>query len=471
MYQMRDRYQVSDHVFSIILNFLSRFTSDTIGCRIRDHLKSKAHQAASKVTTVVQLLPNVVDKMVGMEERNDHFRDKLLEAWIAADIPLDKLLNPKLRAFLQWLINSEKMDVKLPNPRTLRRNTMKLFSRKREEIRKRIRGNDVYLLIDETPDAESRNVVNVMVGILDGNVTKPWLVNVSYPKIVDNLAIRKIVVETCSILWRGKNVFPHLKVIISDQAAYMLLAVRKLKENDVSFPHLKHVTCVIHAANLVCDSIRKQFTLVNLFLSKEKKFFKNSGKKKRDFKEKTGLKLPPFPILVRWGSWLKCVNYHLNGSNFAKIKKFFLETGEENGAQENQVLKDLKKILSGEKLENDLLELSQYSYLPALMTTLEKRSLSLIEQVQLVAQIRSIISGSVHEDVLNSSLAKNPDYLLITGCALPLEERLNLKFCPLANSDIERSFSTYRSLLSDRRRSFTTENLKHMMIIKCNSDL
>ena len=158
MYQMQDRFRVGDHVFSIVLYFLSRFTSDTIGCRTRDRLKSNVHQAASKVTTVVQFLPNVMDKVVGTEERNNHFRDKLLEAWIAANIPLDELLIPKLRAFLQRLISSGKLDVKVPNPRTLRRNTMKLFSQKRGEIRKRIRGKDVYLLIDETTDAESRNM-------------------------------------------------------------------------------------------------------------------------------------------------------------------------------------------------------------------------------------------------------------------------------------------------------------------------
>ncbi len=37
-----------------------------------------------------------------------------------------------------------------------------------------------------------------------------------------------------------------------------------------------------------------------------------------------------------------------------------------------------------------------------------------------------------------------------------------------ASCDVERSFSKYKSVLSDRREGFTVENLKYVLILNCN---
>ncbi|KAF7633441.1 hypothetical protein Mgra_00007128 [Meloidogyne graminicola] len=43
------------------------------------------------------------------------------------------------------------------------------------------------------------------------------------------------------------------------------------------------------------------------------------------------------------------------------------------------------------------------------------------------------------------------------------------KFAPLTSSDVERSFSIYKSVLSDNRMSFTLDNLEKYLICVYNS--
>ena len=43
------------------------------------------------------------------------------------------------------------------------------------------------------------------------------------------------------------------------------------------------------------------------------------------------------------------------------------------------------------------------------------------------------------------------------------------RFAPISNANVERSFSKFNLILTDRRYSFTEENLKYNMIVNYNS--
>jgi len=43
------------------------------------------------------------------------------------------------------------------------------------------------------------------------------------------------------------------------------------------------------------------------------------------------------------------------------------------------------------------------------------------------------------------------------------------KYAPITSVDVERSFSTYKTILSDKHRSFKFENIRKHLIIQCNS--
>lgn len=97
------------------------------------------------------------------QERDVLIKD-LIEAFIAADTPFHKLTNPKFRMFIQSLAGLHKIS----HPNSLRRKLAETAQSKLEKIREIIKNKDAYLMIDETPDTVPRNVVNVLVGVLDG---------------------------------------------------------------------------------------------------------------------------------------------------------------------------------------------------------------------------------------------------------------------------------------------------------------
>ena len=43
----------------------------------------------------------------------------------------------------------------------------------------------------------------------------------------------------------------------------------------------------------------------------------------------------------------------------------------------------------------------------------------------------------------------------------------SLKYCPVQSADVERSFSVYKTVLTDRRHNLTEANLQKMMICNC----
>ena len=43
------------------------------------------------------------------------------------------------------------------------------------------------------------------------------------------------------------------------------------------------------------------------------------------------------------------------------------------------------------------------------------------------------------------------------------------KYAPITSTDVERSFSRYKNLLSNNRRVFHMENLKKILVVQCNN--
>ncbi|XP_025410454.1 uncharacterized protein LOC112683585 [Sipha flava] len=73
-------------------------------------------------------------------------------------------------------------------------------------------------------------------------------------------------------------------------------------------------------------------------------------------------------------------------------------------------------------------------------------------------QISSILSGSISTmDGLPEDLSTN--------------DLIFYKYAPMTSVDVERSFSVYKNLLSQNRRSFKLENIKKYHIIQCNLGL
>ncbi len=84
------------------------------------------------------------------------------------------------------------------------------------------------------------------------------------------------------------------------------------------------------------------------------------------------------------------------------------------------------------------------------------------EQIEILDSVKSRLKGKPSEKLKNS-LNTNPDndHNFI----------MQIKFAPLVSVDAKRSFSIYKSILTDRRHNLTEENIEHFNVINYNKFL
>jgi hypothetical protein len=75
-----------------------------------------------------------------------------------------------------------------------------------------------------------------------------------------------------------------------------------------------------HGLNRVAETIRLEFPLVNSLVTNIKKVFIKAPLRVQVYREKLpGIPLPPEPVLTRWGTWLKAVDFI--STNYNGIKE------------------------------------------------------------------------------------------------------------------------------------------------------
>ena len=130
---------------------------------------------------------------------------------------------------------------------------------------------------------------------------------------------------------------------------------------------------------------------------------------------------------------------------------------------------NLKKLINDKLLQDQLLEIKEYIFLTQIITQLQEQNIKLDKQKSLLEDAKCKLTGFAREK-LDKSLSKNPD--LETFCNNnDYDHRLITEYAPLVSVDVERSFSKYKNLLTDKRQSFLPENLKINLIIQYNKFL
>uniref|UniRef100_A0A8D8PLB4 HAT C-terminal dimerisation domain-containing protein n=1 Tax=Cacopsylla melanoneura TaxID=428564 RepID=A0A8D8PLB4_9HEMI len=81
--------------------------------------------------------------------------------------------------------------------------------------------------------------------------------------------------------------------------------------------------------------------------------------------------------------------------------------------------------------------------------------------------IRKMINFDLKQKKVN-------EYLNGSGTSLPttidVGKSSKFKYCPMTSVDVERSFSSYKYILEDRRHRFTMENLGKIMVLHFNQN-
>src|SRR5713101_2509779 len=142
--------------------------------RLSEHLKSRNHLQKVDIKDKPKtqtLLRDVFNCEQSTSNDQTQFNKDMTKAFLSADIPFHKLNNFYFKNFLKKYI-----DFAIPEESTLRKNyTKDVYEDTLQKIRNTIGEKDIFLMIDETTDVESRYVFNVLVGKLDGEPVKAML--------------------------------------------------------------------------------------------------------------------------------------------------------------------------------------------------------------------------------------------------------------------------------------------------------
>jgi len=300
-----------------------------------------------------------------------------------------------------------------------------------------------------------------MVGALNGENCKSMLL--SSTEILDTKSqqISQSVIKSLSLLWPNNIKYDKLWLILTDQARNMLSCFKSMKELGL-FPNLHHITCLAHALHRVCELIRSENHEIDKLVSSFKLFLVKSPKRIKAFRTQTGISVPPKPVITRWGTWLSTCFFY--AENFDKIKEFIV-----NLKGKSKCIIKAKKYASCNSIQEKLINLMQYKFLPSAIKRLENSNLKLEEQLNIIEEIKSKLSGSALQK-LNSLLSKNPDFDKFTSRENSFEHKLKTSYAPIVTVDVERSFSRYKRIL-EIRPNLLMENTEKLNIIEFNNYL
>lgn len=130
-----------------------------------------------------------------------------------------------------------------------------------------------------------------------------------------------------------------------------------------------------------------------------------------------------------------------------------------------------------------------FHVIPEILKKIETKGMPLADSLMLVENIKDSldeIPGALRTELLtkfNAVLQRNPAFNTISKINRILrnettEEDLDIevkscywskyKYAPITSCDVERSFSAYKLILSDKRHQFTVDNIEKVLVVYCD---
>lgn len=345
-------------------------------------------------------------------------------------------------------------------------------------IREIIGNSDIWIAVDETTDTNGRYIANLLVGVLKHDTpSQPYLLACKELPKTNHSTVSRFINDSLKILWPAGGNDENLRLFLSDAAPYMVKTGDALK---VFYPNIIHVTCAAHMLNRVAEKVRELFPDVNKLINNVKKSFLKSPSRIQLYKEiLPGLSLPPEPVITRWGTWIEAVIF--NANNYEGIKTVIEKLDGSSASVEI-----CKKMFNSLSVKNDLAFIKiNFSGLLKAIKNLEDTKLTLLQSLEIIKNIISELSniqgdnGSTIKTKVSQLYHKNKGLqileqigLIISGnneIQLPenftISSVVNMKYAPLTSVDVERSFSLYKHILSDRRINMTPEHMEKYIVV------
>ena len=157
---------------------------------------------------------------------------------------------------------------------------------------------------------------------------------------------------------------------------------------------------------------------------------------------------------------------------------------EQFDSEEAVPIKKCQELLRKDSLPSDLAFVrSHLAFLPATIKSLEKAGLPLTSAMSILDSAQQKMDsipgekGNILQVKLHSVLHKNPALAALRKVSqvqagesdglpdgLDIQSTGRLKYCSVVSVDVERSFSQYKNILTDKRHNFTKDNLSKVMV-------
>jgi len=451
---------VNNKLFCNHCNIIKNYNSSEGITPLKKHLISKKHIYNSQLKTKQKRLKFC--ESTPDDEKQFHLH--LLKTFIDCNIPLKKLENKSMNHFLEKYTN-----FKLMSESHYRKTLLNdVFEEKMNEIKQEVKDKDIYLMFDETTDACGRYILNILVGVCS-NISrqKAFLIKSVELNKTNSVNINQEIVKVLNYIYENKTeYYNQVRLILSDGASYALKAGRFLKE---LLPNSKHIICLCHAIHNLCETIRyNNFKTDRLIVYLKTRLLKNK-KNQEIFKTKTNINIPSWPIITRWGTWIKFSVWIFN--NFDKINDFIMLIAQTSG---NNIDKEMHNELKTKEIEQELKFCNKMGFLVDYIINLENESKTTESQIEIIKNvIARIKSENIYYKRFFSICSKNPDlewFLNYNSLKCKNEDKI-YAYVPLTNVQVERSFSMYRDILSDKRKNFITDNLEKYIILYYNASI
>ncbi|XP_003744005.1 uncharacterized protein LOC100907991 [Galendromus occidentalis] len=414
---------------------------------------------------------------LSLSQRESGFSFDLCRMMVESNIPLFKVQHSSFANFMQKYCKNE-----VPNHTTLRKTYLvKLYQETIEKIRSSIGQDRIWISIDETTDVKGQFVVNTVIGCLNAQRPSfPFLINSEIVDRTNHTTVAQAFMNALVILWPDGVHHDRVLLCVSDAASYMKKAGEALR---VLFPKLIHVTCLAHGIHRLCEEIRGLFPRVDSLIANVKKVFLKAPARIHTFRSiAPNVALPPEPVITRWGTWLTAALYY--ATHFEVVREVVNQL-DSSGAV---AIAESQNIMRDSRLPSDLAFIAtNFANFPVFIKMLEDTSQPLHDTVSLLRDIERCVGAiagsraSPIKEKFQRILHSNPGLSImceiesshqgghISLTDFSIEELASFRYAPIVSVDVERSFSTYKNLLSDRRHSLTVENAKFHLITMCNN--
>ncbi|XP_074813238.1 EF-hand calcium-binding domain-containing protein 11 isoform X1 [Natator depressus] len=204
---------------------------------------------------------------------------EICTAWVktlaGANIPLSKTDHPLVREFLDRRVRNggvisgrtQLTDTHLPE----------VYLKEKENLKLKRKDKKIAVIFVECCD-EARSVLNVPFAPLQPDFSRQvnsFLVDTVFLDAVNHSTVSQAVVKAVN---EYQIDYENVVVIDTDNASYMKKAFDSVF--SAQFPNSVHITCSAHIVNLIDESFRKPFQMVNTFVRGFKNMFYNSGGRK-----------------------------------------------------------------------------------------------------------------------------------------------------------------------------------------------